>query len=338
MWKTFLAFIGHRILLCLTIYLVLMSSRIPLFSAIARKVADLPEYGALSGITSVSPTQIFSATRDPYLWINWLAVKFIHVSPVISLLFFSSFFFCLFLWELHTLLNRMVTPDVSDAAVILAVLWPTSYEMSLGSGYALCCLFAIMTIRHALDNHWLFAGLALAGLALLDVSAVAAIPLLVYIFWYFQRHFQFLQILKRTAYFLVPVSAVMLWRYNAFSHASREIDGSALMNLLAIIKGSQPLASILTPANLGQTAAILFLSIGAALAALGNAMLVHKLIPVNLLVMLLAFAPYGSIASRALFAGAALQGIATHSSRSILGFLQILFLCLGIYEVFTVFS
>ncbi len=342
MWKVFLAFAGNRVFLFVVALLTInmASPGVGVRTVILNKVASLPESVELTRMVQGPPRagRIFQTDAEPFLWINYLVVKATHLSPGVSLVILSNLFFCLFLWELYSLMCLMAMPDFAVAGTVLAVLWPASYELSMGSYYAMPCLFTVMTLRHAVDNRWLFSGLALGVLALMEPFSIALFPLLIYIFWYFQRHFELTQVLKRTAFFLVPACLAILWRYDAYSHLSSAIAGSSAFNLIAAAKTGQGLGWTFTHSYLGQTVSIAFFCVAAVLTFLSTGMLMHKLIPVTLTAILLAFSPYAAVASRALLAGPSLLGIASHSSRPVLGFLQTVLLMLGAYEIYALFA
>ena len=98
------------------------------------------------------------------------------------------------------------------------------------------CLMLAMCVRHALDDRWLVAGLSLGVLALLDPLALGALPLVLYMFWYFQRHYPLNQLAKNTLYLLVPVGIAMGWKLSTYSHLWPVISSSALFNLIAAAK------------------------------------------------------------------------------------------------------
>ncbi len=353
MWRVFLAFGFHRLLLfivaLLTINSALPSSKssgiLPNFASFStlredflKRVSEGPEIEALARLSSVSYGGIFSATHNPFLWLGHLLSHATGMSPVICLILFSNLFFLLFLRELNELLNRMITADVATITPILVVLWPTSYEMSLGSTLSLTCYLVTLAIRAALDDKWYFVGIAVGLLAGVDPIGVGLIPLLLFMFWYFQRHFQWQQVVKKAAFVLIPSVVGFVISRQMYAHLDQIISGSAMLNLTASVSHGQKLGWTLSDSFAGQTiTAILFIG-GAITAAASNSVILHRAIPLYLFLITLSFSPYGSIASRVLIAGEALEGIALISARPVLVTVQLMFLVLGILEVRSVFG
>lgn len=233
MWKVLLSLISQRLIL-LAVAFIAINQTIPsvrqpvspnerqpvsivpkvhptpvLWQKLLVRVAETPEGSRLNDLMRVPLTKVFRATSNPFLWIcRWVA-GMTPLSPIQTLLLVSNTFLLLFLWEMYALFSRMVTPDIASNATILVVLWPTTYELSLGSTLAMTCFLLALCVRHALDNRWLVVGLALGMLALLDPVAIGILPLLLYMFWYYQRHFPLGQLGKNTLYFLVPVGIAM---------------------------------------------------------------------------------------------------------------------------------
>lgn len=352
MWKAFLAFVGHRILLFFMASLVIHShlaelsapipgawGSSPVWHEVQRRIASLPEHESLQKILPLGPVAMLRASQDPYQWINYALVRFLRFPATLAMLLLSNVFFCLFLCEVYSLLSRMVTPEIATGGAVLAVLWPTSYEMSMGSYFAVPCFLAALTVREALDNRWLMAGVALGLLALVEPCAILLVPLLIYVFWYFQNHFPIAVMARELVMFLLPLGLAIAWRSFAYRNLGQVLADSALLNLFTVkTRGESMLRWTFSHSYLGQTVTILFFTLGAILALLSNVMLIHKLVPVTGLAMLLLFSPYGAIASRALVAAPALQGTASHSSRVTMGLLQMVLLLLGLYEVYAVFS
>jgi hypothetical protein len=280
--------------------------------------------------------KVFVATYNPFLWLGrWMAGIF-HLSPVAALLILSNLFFFLFLWELNALFNRMVTPDVATAAAVLIVLWPTSYELSLGSTMAMSCFFVALAVRHALDNQWFIGGLGLGGLALVEPMAIGLLPLILYIFWYFQRHFPIADAAKRAAFFLVPFGLAVFWRLSVYRDLGTTIHSSALMQLFSVFHGAG-VGWVFSRELAGQTISLLFFAIGAVSALFSNITFVNRIIPAMLLLLVTLFSPYATLASRMPLAGACMEGIASASSRQAGRIVMFLMLVLGVYEIYAVF-
>jgi len=353
MWRVLLAFGFHRLLLFIIALLTLNSNSpnshssgiLPNFESFStlreqflKRVSEGPEIETLATLSNTSMGGVLAMTHNPFLWLgHWLS-HLTGLSPVVSLILLSNLFFLLFLRELNELLTRMITADVAATTPILVVLWPTSYEMSLGSTLSLTCLLSTMAIRFALDDKWYVVGIAVALLFGVDPLAIGLIPLLIFIFWYFQRHFQWQQIVPKAAFFAIPSALAFFWNRATYAGLGSILSNSALLNLTASVSHGPKLAWTVSGSFAGQTITAILFAGGAIAAAVSNTVVLHRAIPVYLFFAALLFSPYGSIASRILIAGEALEGIALISARPVLRILQIMFLVLGILEVRSVFG
>ena len=251
MWRVCVAFLGHRIVLLLAAFIVI-NSNIPstgsgslpqihstrqVWSIFVARAGEGPEFAELNRLMSHPMGQVFSATRNPFLWLPRWVAGMTGMSPSLALLLISNLFVLLFLTELVTLLSRMVPTDVAEGAAILMILWPTSYEMSVGSSLSLMAYLTTLILREAIDNRWLIAGVAIGILMLMDPLAIGLVPILLYIFWYYQRHFQLLQVIKRTCFFLIPFGIAIGMRWGAYSSLGQIFSDSALFNVISAARG-----------------------------------------------------------------------------------------------------
>lgn len=353
MWKASLALIGHRFLLFLTAFIVINAS-IPsttsgvlpqihstrdILSRFMERVAEGPEFAALDKTMSARPGEVFSLSSDPFIWISRWVAGVTGLSPRATLLILSNLIVLLFLSELVALLSRMVPMDVAESAAILLVLWPTSYELSLGSSWALTCCLATIVVREAMDNRWLIGGIAMGLLILQHPLALGLVPLSVYLFWYFQRHFMLFQIVKRACFFLIPFGIALYFRWSQYPSFGEIFSQSALLNVFEVMKTAGSGAGwTVSQSYAGQTVAIIFFGVGAGFSALSNSGLLHRIIPLTMFLILLLFSPYAAIASRAPLAATCLEGVAAASSPIVTRIVQVLLLLLSMYEVALVFA
>ena len=142
----------------------------------------------------------------------------------------------LFLWELNLLASRMALPEVASSAGILAVLWMTSYELSLGSNLSLTCYLVTLIFRAAIDSQWIFTGAGLALLALTDRMALGFLPVLIYLFWHFNRFDPASEVLKKGVMLFVPVLLVVVIRWKVYQDIWLVVQSSALMNVISAIQ------------------------------------------------------------------------------------------------------
>jgi hypothetical protein len=352
MWRVLLALLFHRLLLLIVALISVNNAMVHrpgvgksvhvepvgiLIRTVFEKVRETPEAQELERLDQVPLLKVFVATKQPFLWVGSFIHRITHLPISLTVIFISNFFLFFFLWELFALVNRMVTPDTAVSAVILVLLWPTSYELSLGSALSLTSLLAVFAVRHSLDSEWLLAGVGLALLALVDPIAAGLAPLMIYMFWYFQRGFPLQELAKKLFLFALPVGVAMAWRHPVYFHLKGWMEGSALFTLF---KGGawKTFDWTLSRTLAGQTITIVFFITGALAAAVTNATLLHRMIPLYMLISLLTFTTYSAIASRACIAGICLQGIASISARPALRIIQCLLLILSMLEVAAVFS
>ncbi len=353
MWKVSLALVGHRLLLLVVALLavnVRLSSLAPaqtgpslfpthaLWEGFLKRVSEGQEFQELDRLLAVPAKQVIYATKNPFLWAARWWVSLTHATPRGTLLFLSNLFLVLFLAELMALLSRMGTTDVAEGAALLMIVWPTSYEMSLGDSSALMAYLVTLTLRQAIDNRWLVAGVALFFLALMDPMALGLVPILIYFFWYFQRHYQVGQVLKRTAFFLIPFGLALYWRWHEYPSVARIFADSALGDIMGWVKQNQGVRATLSRSFGGQLVTVLFFGVGAGVSLLSNTGLMHRVVPLNQFFVWLFFTPYLSVASRASIAAACLGGIASATSRQVLRAILAALLLLSAYEAFLVFS
>jgi len=353
MWKVSLALVGHRLLLLVVALLgvnVHLASLAPaqagpkllptstLWTGFLQRVNEAQEFREMERLAAVSPKEVFKATHNPFLWsVRW-AMSLTGMRAQTALLLLSNLFLVLFLAELVALLNRMGTTDVSEGAAMLMVLWPTSYEMSLGDSSALMAFLVTLVVRQAIDNRWLIAGLALFFLGLMDPIALGLLPMLIYFFWFFQRHYQIQQVLKRTAFFLIPLGFALYLRWHEYPSVSSIFGSSALGDIMAWAKQPAGVRASLSRSFSGQLITVIFFGIGAGVSLLSNSGLMYRLVPLNQFVVWLFFTPYAQVASRAPLAAVCLGGIASATSQKVMRGICGVLLFLSAYEAFLTFS
>jgi hypothetical protein len=345
MWKVLLCFAGHRVLLLATALIAVQfggavgaPKRDPSKLVLA-KVASLPEAQRVEAALPLDFVGAARQLRDPYLLLHWAFAKATKLPVAVSLLFFANLVFLFFLWELHALVVRRVMPEIADAAVLLAILWPSSYEFSLGAPYGFTCLMATLAFRHGFEDRWWAVGPALALLFLAEPWTVGLAPVFLLMFWQSQRHYPWPELGPKLAVVLGLPALAIAWRWSAFAALPGDLSGSALSRLFDVAVRGQSAGWTFTHSYLGQTISIAIFAVGA-LCSLGGgtATVLQRLVPLYLLMLVLAFTDYQAIASRILLAAPALQGLASHAARPILGFVHLAMLTLGLYEVFALFA
>lgn len=358
MWKVGLVFVFHRLLLMTVAYFTLNQTLVPpeqrgifaplqplslVWRQFERKISEGAEPAALAHLSEPKPSEL---TQDdlwwksphPFLWAQRLFSQKTGIGRPISGIVLSNIFFLLFLSEFYALLTRIVLPEVATFTTILLVLFPTSYEMSLVSTFSLTCFLITLTLRHALDNRWLPVGLALALLLLIEPAALFLLPLTLYLFWNFQRHFMVGQVIKRTSFFLIPIVAILFWRWDGFSNLQAIFFQSGAMKLYTSLTTQMDLSWLFSQPMVGQTITAAILTVGAIGAFISNTSMAHKIIPFYMLAVLILSSSFGTIASRAPLAGVCLQGITIFCAKPIARLLVGLMLWLGCYEIVTVLS
>lgn len=304
------------------------------FSAFRERIDRIPEVAAVRKLIPLSNHEMFRADRSPFLWgATWLC-KGLRFSPLAALVLLSNLFFVLLLLETFQLLNRMVTEQMAGSVCILLILWPASYEMSLGSPLALTCYLVVRSIRCAMDDGWLAAGISLAVLQLAGPIGSGLMVLVVYLFLYFCRGRPMEHRFKSGAMLLVPLILAILWRKDSVGSFQQVFSGSAAGSLFAAVKEKQ-VGWTFAYSQLGQTITLAFLALGTLLGCLQTGIWVHRVATLGMLVLLVLYSSYGTLASRAPMAGLCLAGLVSTRLRLIP---QYLLFSLSAREVFVAFS
>lgn len=352
MWKIILAFITHRFLLVIVALLAINAKISPqnsgrairpiqpraiLSNELMKRVSESSEVRALTMLNQHPATQVLTLTQDPFLWLARLISFFIEARPLWVVLSLSNLFLLLFLRELYLLASRMALPEVASGAGILAVLWMTSYELSLGSNLSLGCFLVTFVLRTSIDNHWLLAGLGFALLAFMDRLALGMMPFIVYLFWYFNRFDPASDVLKKGLTLSVPVILAIVLRWKYYQDVWLFVQGSALVQLISTIKSGELMSWPFSQQNLGQTISVLVFLAGAIAAAVVNSSLILRCLPLLIFLVVLAFSSYGQLASRLLLASICFEGITAVVSGLFIRLIQLALIILSCYEVVSLF-
>ncbi|MBY0370825.1 hypothetical protein K2X33_09080, partial [bacterium] len=298
-------------------------------------VSQGPEASLVESLARQPIWDVILQTRNPLHWLSVAGSQLFGVSPSFALLVLSNLFLLLFLWEAFQLFNRMVTTDISTLAAIFILLWPTSYELSLGSSLPLVGFFFLMALRQALEQVWWISGLAAAAVALIDPIALAALPAFAYVFWSVQRFLTPKEWGRNLAFFLVPMAIGGLLSGGSYSIVLESLGNSALLDLISLQTGGE---SLISHAYMGQTLALVFLFLGATGALFSNVNPLHRFLPLLVLLAFLVCTPYNAMASRVPIAGICMEGIASASSGMASRVVSLLMVLLGAYEVYMLFG
>lgn len=347
MWKVFLAFACHRLFLLFLIFASINATLAPnsekriqstsvLKEHFIQKIALTPEAGAIDNFAQVSLTQVFSQTKNPFYWIGTLIKKITPFKSAWIILILSNLFCLLFLWELYALTSRMTLPEVAVGTAVLTILWITSYELSLGSYQSLTCFLVVLVVRHALDNTWLLAGLGLGLLALTDFIAIGLVPLLILLFWHYQRHEPTVEALKKLGMFLIPLALVVAYRYDDLPYLRTQYASSSLATVAGIISRAD-WGLLLAKQNLASTISLTAFFCGMIVTIALNTIWIHRLIPPYLYLVVLLFSDFGSLSSRIILSAVVLSGLSAVSSTLVERLLQLAFIIVSGFEVASIF-
>jgi hypothetical protein len=340
MWKVFLAFVVHRGLLLLVALVTLQMTGSGKGGDVWRRFFDRVSQGQEGRIVEElghdSVGQVVSKTRNPFHWLCAAMKSATGLRPVVCLLILSNLFLLLFLSELYALFNRMVTSDISTLGATFVLLWPTSYELSLGSSLTLACFLLTLSVRQALDQNWWLAGLVAAALALMDPIALALLPVFAYLFWGVQRFSPAKEWGRNLAFFLAPLALGALLSGHSWQTVMGTMDQSALLNLFQMKNTSGD--GLFSHSMAGQTLSLIFFFLGAAGGMFTNVNPMHRFLPMGVLLALLLSSPYSGLASRAPLAGVCMEGIASASSGTASRLASLLMVLLGAFEVYSVFA
>lgn len=352
MWRIFLSLISHRFLLVLVALIAInakstpqyagrairpFQSRSVLFDKLLDRFSQGSEVRALQVLNQQPASKVFQLTQDPFLWISRLVAYLLNNQALYSVLIVSNLFLLFFLWELNSLASRMALPEAASGVGVLAVLWMTSYELSLGSSLSLTCYLTTLLFRAAIDNQWIFTGLGLGFLALNDRLALGLLPLLLLLFWHFQRFEPAMEVVKKGLMFLLPMFAAIILKWSFYKDIWLFVQGSALVSVINALKSGDISNGLLSQSNLGQTISLVVFVAGAVAAAVVNSSWVLRGLPFLLLIVVLAFSDFGAIASRLLIAGICFEGITATLSGLFLRLTQLALIILSCYEVVSLF-
>ncbi len=301
---------------------------------LTERLRATPEIAQVQSILPMSSWGVVQKVKSPYFWFNQWLCRVTGLSPLASLILLSNIFFLLFLLETHQILTRMVTEHMAGTVGILLVLWPASYEMSLGSPLSLTCLLFMRAIRAAMDDGWWSSGFSLSLLSLCDPVAVGLFPFLLYLLWYFHQGRPPKALLKSALIFLSVPIAVLVWRHKEILDFKQAFTGSALNSLFLSLKQGRGQWTF-AHSNLGQTLTIGIFAVGAVVCLFQAAVGMHKLLFLTALGLWLGFSPYAILASRAPMAGICLTGLVGTQARL---FVQACFCLLSLHEVYATFS
>lgn len=348
MWPTLLSYSAHRLLLLLTAFISLNvslnretpSTWLPklqpasvLYNRWLEKTSQSPELRILTGSTEESAAYKY----HPFFFLARVGTQTFKFPAFWVLLFLSNLICLLLLRELYLIFQKIATNDIAALGAILAVLWPTSYEYSLGSQHVMTGFLVATSLRRAMEDQWIMVGIAAALLALYQPLVLGLALILLYLFWTSQRYFPFGQIVKRTAFYLVPLAAVLFLRHDIYWPPDAVFRGSAILSLWnGALLGNW--AWIFTQENLGQTISLLFLLAGVILGLFNRVSTLYRVIPLFLWILWLVFQPYGDLSSTACIAFMALGGIAAASSPLMERSLAACLILAGTYDVFMLYQ
>ena len=337
MWKVFLAFVTHRLFLFMVAAVSLNAiSGGTLSSKFLTFVSHGPEATEVEGLARQSALSVVSQTRNPFHWLCVWGSQLSGFSPALVLLVLSNVFLLFLLWEAYALFSRMVTTDVATLAAIFVLLWPTSYELSLGSSLTMVGFLFLLSLRQALEQVWWLAGVAGAGVALVDPIALGALPAYLYLFWSVQRFLTAKEWGRNLAFFLVPIALGAMLSGDSWGRVIGGWNQSALFDLFRW--GTQDGSGFFSKVYAGQTLALIFLFLGAVGALFSNVNPLHRFLPMFVVLALVASTPYAMLASRVPLAGICMEGIASSSSGISSRIVSAMMIGLGAYEVYALFG
>ncbi len=352
MWKVCLAFVGQRSLLIIAAFLSINAHLAPdphtkgmvalhpmseIVVDFMKTLHELPEVVRVEQLTSQSLTKFSVLTASPYVWLAKLLVSITGISALGSLLLLSNLFFLLFLTEVYQLATRTAMEDTAVLAASLAVIWPSSYEMSLGASTVWVAFLMLVTLRRAVDGQWLISGITLGLLTLSDSVSLGLLPVLLYLFWYFQRHSPVSQVAQRSLCFIIPLAIAMYLRGLTFPSLRSLYAGSALAQITYLVANGQ-MGALFSRELGGQLITLICLLVGASVSLASGFGVVYRVIPLYTFLLLILYSPLTGIASRAFYAVSCLPSLASLCSPVLARVLVFFALLVGMYEVWAVFA
>ena len=335
MWRVFLSFVTHRLFLVIVALSALHfqpTGQVPFSELLSRFSQRISQSSEVQAINSNE-----SSPREPLLWIVQKLSRVVPFPTEFLLLGLSNLFFFLFLWELYLFVNTMALPEVAVDTCLLSILWLTSYEMSLGSALSLNCFLGILSLRSALDHRWLVTGLTLALLALTKPFAFFLLPLLLGFLLSQKKYSSPDAFARHCIYLLLPFLGAVFLRRDLYQNLGSIFQDSSLLSLIQSKESHWDLSWTYSTQYLGQTISLAILIIGSILCFFVFSTLLHKILPLFLVLALLLTTPYRELASNVLLAAPAFSGIAEVCSTPILRIIQLILLFFGAVEVFNLF-
>lgn len=352
MWKASLLFVVHRLALFLVALLFINLRLAPGSSAwsvgnqlpflelkqhFLSVVSTGDEVQKIKELKLVSTRDLLTKVKNPFYTIGALMDSFFVLPTEVVVLILSNLFFLLFLHEMNGLLNKMVTTDLATNTLYLIVLWPTSYEMSLGSMLSFPAWLVAFCIRRCMEDRWLLVGVALALLIRSDPIGIGLIPLILYLFWFYKQLNVRSDLIKRFLYLIIPILVVAFFNMQEFLHISNIFSHSAIFEIVNRSISEHGFFWMLQQPYTGQMISLLVFAAGAMVAIFSNSSGMHRLIPLYLLISLLCLSDFTHFASRALIAGVCLMGIAALAITPALRLIMLAFFALSIRDIRSLF-
>jgi hypothetical protein len=353
MWRVSLAFATHRAALYLIALIAVNASLAPptmpserslpvvqpfglLHRHFTARIMEVPEVRLLDELRTAPLQEAFLHHTNPYLWACRLLMGMTGFAAITTVFLLSNLFFFLFLSELYKLLNLIVTTDITRAALLLTIFWPTSYELSLGSQASLICLLTTYCIRKSVDQSWLAAGVSGGLILLTQPGFLFFVPALGALFWFIQRHFSTRIAVVRLVSFVVPMVLAVGYCLPEYSNLFQNTSTSAGGVVYGWLKSGN-FSQFANGGNTGQMLSLSLFAVGAVTSLLSHANWFYRVVPLVLLVSVVLGTPLESLASHLLIAAICLEGVASLSSPVVNSAIQSGMWLLGIWEVYSVF-
>jgi hypothetical protein len=350
MWKILVGLTTHRIFLIAIAFVAINQSLQPdvqtalpkifsfstLWGEFQKTVSETPEVSAVERLMALPLAEVIRNPPHPFLFLCRLMAGTLGMSAFYTVLFFSNLFLLLFLSELYGIFCRTSTTESAFAGVAFLILWPTTFELSLGSSLSLSCYLSALAVNQSFEQRWFGVGIAVALLSMSDSIVLALLPFLFFIFWTIQRHFPLTQSTKHALFFILPPVLFFFFAQTKWAGSWLGYSGTVPWQLYDAIKTSNT-GWIFSNAYLGQTISLLFFLLGGIIGLFAQIDTAYRILPIYWFLAVLFSSSYGTLGSRLILAGISLQPIAQLSAPGLRKVLLLVFLSLGAYEVYFVF-
>jgi len=250
--------------------------------------------------------------------------SYIDLSPDFVLLILSNFLLLLFLWQLNSFCNQLSLPDTAINTCILAVLWVTSYELSLGSPVVLECLLVTSILNFSNHGFWLITSVLLGLLSTHSFIGIFILPFLMFSLWSQNRYAPSTTLARKAIYLAIALGVAFFLKWDFWTAFPANLSNSLLLNVSSLFKVE----------SIAPSFSFVFFGLSSLFSLFVFSSLLHRFLVLLLFLGLGFTSSPNSFGSQVLIIAPVLIGLADLFPGSILKMVQLVLLVLGSIEVF----